>query len=35
MQQINKKPIWVGYNIWFLAEAYGYAVQFKPYQGLK
>ena len=31
-QRINNKPIRVGYNIWVLAEAYGYAVQFEPYQ---
>ena len=34
-QQINNKPIQVGHNIWVLAEAYGYVVQFKPYQGVK
>ena len=27
-QQIKNKPIWVGHNIWFLAEACGYVVQF-------
>ena len=34
-QRIKKKPIRVGYSIWVLAEAYGYVVQFKPYQGVK
>ena len=34
-QQINKKPILARYNIWVLAEAYGYVVQFKPHQGVK
>ena len=32
---INNKPIRVGYNIWVLAETYGYVVWFEPYQGIK
>ena len=27
--------IWVGYKIWVLAEAYGYRVQFEPYQAVQ
>ena len=34
-QRINNKPIRVGYNIWVLAETYGYVVQFGPNQGVK
>ena len=34
-QQINNKPGLTECNIWVLAEAYGYLVQFKPYQGVK
>ena len=34
-QQINSKPVQMGYNIWVLAEAYNYEVQFEPYQGVK
>ena len=35
-QQINNKSIQEEYKIWVLiAEAYGYVVQFKPYQGAK
>ena len=25
----------VGYNIWVLAEAYGFLVKFEPYQGVQ
>ena len=33
---MNNKPIQMGYdNIWVLAEAYYYVVQFEPYQGVK
>ena len=32
---MNNKPIWVGYNIWVLAEAYVYVVQFEPYQSVQ
>ena len=32
---INKQQARVGYNIWVLAEAYDYVVQFVPYQGVK
>ena len=32
---INSKPIRVGYNIWVLADAYGYLIQLEPYQGVK
>ena len=34
-QRINNKPIRVGYKVWVLAEAYGYVIQFEPYQGAK
>ena len=34
-QRIKSKSIRIGYNIWVLAEAYGYVVQFEPYQGVK
>ena len=35
-QQVMKnKSVWVGYNIWILTEAYGYVVQFEPYQGVQ
>ena len=34
-QRINNKPIHVGYKVWLLAEAYGYAIQVQPYQGAK
>ena len=34
-QQINNKPIRVGYNIWNLVEAYGYVVQSIPFQNIK
>ena len=35
-QLINNKSIQEEYKIWVLvAEAYGYAVQFRPYQGAK
>ena len=35
-QRINNKSIQDEYKIWVLiAEAYGYVVQFKPYQGAK
>ena len=34
-QRINNKPVAMGFNIWVLAEAYGYLVQFEPYQGVK
>ena len=35
-QRINNKWIQEEYKIWVLiAEAYGYVVQFKPYQGAK
>ena len=35
-QQINNKSIQKEYEIWVLvAEAYGYLVQFRPYQGAK
>ena len=34
-QVMNNKPIWVGYNIWVLAEAYVYVVQFEPYQSVQ
>ena len=34
-QRVNNKPGPMGCNIWGLAEAYGYLVQFKPYQGVK
>ena len=34
-QIIKSKPIRVGYNIWVLAEAYGYVAQFEPYQGVQ
>ena len=31
----NNKPIRVGCNIWVIAEAYDYVIQFEPYQGVK
>ena len=34
-QRINNKPIHVGFKFWVLAEAYGYVIQFEPYQGAK
>ena len=34
-QWINNKSGPMGCNIWGLAEAYGYLVQFEPYQGVK
>ena len=34
-QRIYNKPNRVGCKIWLLAEAYGYVVQFEPYQGVK
>ena len=34
-QLINNKPNQLGDNIWVLEEAYGYAVQLEPYQGVK
>ena len=34
-QLINNKSNRVRCKIWVLAEAYGYVVQFKPYQGVK
>ena len=35
-QRINNKSIQGEYQIWVLAaEAYGYVVQFRPYQGAK
>ena len=34
-QRINNKQIRLGYNIWILAEAYGYVVQCEPNEGLK
>ena len=35
-QRINSKSIQEEYKIWVLsAEAYGYVVQFRPYQGAK
>ena len=35
-QQINSKSIQEEYKVWVLvAEAYGYEVQFRPYQGAK
>ena len=34
-QRTNNKSIQVGYNIWVLAEACCYVVQFEPYQGVK
>ena len=33
--RINNKPICVGYKFWVLAEAYGYVIQFEPYQNAK
>ena len=33
--RINNKPVQVGCNIWVLSEAYGYVIQFEPYQGAK
>ena len=34
-QRINDKPIWMGYYIWVLVDAYGCVVQFEPYQDVK
>ena len=35
-QQINSKSIQEEYKIWvFVAEEYGYVVQFRPYQDAK
>ena len=34
-QRINNKPGPIGCNSRGLAEAYGYLVQFEPYQGVK
>ena len=34
-QWIKSKPIWVGFNIWVLVEAYGYVRQVEPYQSVK
>ena len=34
-QRINDKPVRMGYNIWLLAEAYGYVVQFEPCEDAK
>ena len=35
-QRINNKSIQDDYKIWVLvAEAYGYVIQFEPYQGVK
>ena len=34
-QRTNNKPISEEYNIWVLAEAFGHAFQFEPYQGVK
>ena len=35
-QQINNNSIQEEYKVWVLvAEAYGYEVQFRPYQGAK
>ena len=34
-QRISNTPVVMSYNIGFLAEAYGYVVQFEPYQGVK
>ena len=34
-QRIRSKSIRIGYNIWVLAETYGYVVQFEPNQGVK
>ena len=32
---MNSKRIRVLYNIWVFAEAYGYVIQFEPYQGVQ
>ena len=34
-QRLNNKPNRLGCKISVLAEAYGYTVQFEPYQGVK
>ena len=34
-QLINNKPIRLGYNICVHGEAYGYVIQFEPYQSVK
>ena len=34
-QRVRSKSIRIGYNIWVLADAYGYVVQFEPNQRVK
>ena len=35
LQRINNKPVGMSYNIGVFGKAYGYVVQFEPYQGVK
>ena len=34
-QRMNNKPNGAGCKIWVYADAYGYVVQFEPYQSVK